>query len=47
MIVVKNKQPDTLKDFQIKRNESDKGIYDSDVVLDFDYWEPIARTPNK
>lgn len=47
LIVVKNEQPDAVKNFQIKRNDSGKEAYNSDVVLDFDYWEPMARASRK
>ncbi len=43
LIVVKNEQPDAGRDFQIKHTETGKEIYNPNVVLDFDYWEPIAK----
>ncbi|MBM2841244.1 MAG: MaoC dehydrat protein [Bacteroidetes bacterium] len=45
LIVVKNEQPEAAKTFQIKQHETGKEIYHSNVVLDFDYWEQMARTP--
>jgi len=43
MIVVKGEQPDATREFQIKVSESGKEVYNSNVVLDLDYWELIAR----
>ena len=47
MVVVKNEQPEAMKNFQIKHRESKKEVYNCNVVLDFDYWEPMAKTPRK
>lgn len=41
MIVVKGEQPNA--EFQITRSESGKEVYTSNVVLDLDYWELMAR----
>lgn len=45
LIVVKNEQPHMVKDFRIKQPDpqSGKDVYDSNVVLDLDYWEPMAK----
>jgi 2-methylfumaryl-CoA hydratase len=43
LIVVKNEQPEPVKNFAIKHRDSGKDVYDANVVLDLDYWEPLAR----
>ena len=47
LIVVKNEQPEQVKNFQIKGSEERKEVYNSNVILDFDYWEPLAKARNK
>lgn len=45
LIVVKNEEPHALQDFRIKVPDpkTQREVYNSNVVLDLDYWELIAK----